>query len=89
MDKTLRVLETPRVWPEWPHLRVERRKDLRPGSPYCLVIANELHDVEPTVYFSESWPLDELFTPERDKSMSYESLMELAKAGWRPFYLVR
>ena len=89
MEKTLRVLETPRVWPEWPYLRVERRKELRPGSPYCVVIANELHDVEPTVYFTDSWPIDEQFTAEREKSMPYPNLIDLAQAGWRPFYLVR
>ena len=89
MDNTLRVLETPRVWPEWPYLRVERRKELRADSPYCVVIANELHDVEPTVYFADYWPIDDAFTAQRERAMAYASLPELAQAGWRPFYLVR
>jgi len=84
----LHVLTTPRLWPEWPYLRIERRTELRPGSPFCVVVANELHDVDPTVYFTDDWPVSDDTDLHRDRAMEYSSLDEIASAGWKPFYLV-
>ena len=84
-DKT--VMETPRLWPVWPHLRVERRADQRPGSSYCLLVSNDLDEVDPVIYLCDTWPPPKNYVPDRARSLSYGSIDEILDAGWRPSYL--
>lgn len=88
MDEALYVIQNPRLWPDWPFLQVERRTELRPGNAYCLLMADELYQVQPTVYFSENWPPGEWFTPNEERAMAYTSLEELRSNGWKPYYLL-
>lgn len=88
MDEVLHVIQSPRLWPEWPYLRVERRTELRTDSPFCVLVANELHEVEPTVYFSDNYPPGDWFTPDHERAMEYASLEEVKNNGWKPYYLL-
>ena len=86
MDEILSVLKRPSGWPEWPYLRLERRHVLRSGGPFCLLIANQIDDVDPTVYLADEWPPREGWVP--DVGLSYQSFDDLVSDGWKPFYLL-
>ena len=83
----VRVLRSPHLWPEYPYLRVERRRDLRPGSPYCFVRAQSEVETDPLVLMGAEWPpeidleLDEVYR------IPYDSVEDVARAGWRVVYL--
>jgi hypothetical protein len=69
-------------------LRLERRLELRPGSVHCILIADELHQVEPIVYISEAWPPGDYFTPDAENAIVYDSLESIRNEGWLPSYLL-
>lgn len=89
MEEALYILQTPRLWPDWPYLQVERRTELRTDSPFCLLMANELHEVTPTVYFTDNWPPGEWFTPSEERAIAYTSLEEVRSNGWKPHFLLQ
>ena len=86
MDEALHILQTPRLWPDWPYLRVERRTELRPDAPICVLVADELQQVVPTVYFTDNFPPGEWFVPTEERALAYTSLEEVRANGWKPHY---
>lgn len=84
-DKTM--METPRLWPQWPYLRVERRADQRPNSPFCVLVSNDLNEVDPVIYLAQTWPPPKNFAPTIERALTYTSMDEIVSAGWRPSYL--
>lgn len=80
----LPFLRAPWLWPHYPFVQVERRSEMRPGQPYCVVFADETSHVVPAVFFVPSFPpcLDE-FDPERSWGFSYPDLDAVINDGWR------
>ena len=76
----LEIMRAPQAWPERPYLRVERRLSDRPGQPICFLKADSTGQVEPLVQITPAWPPDE---GAPGIALHYETLVELAKAGWR------
>lgn len=89
MDEALLIIQTPSMWPDWPYLRVERRTELRPDTPMCVLVADELQQVAPTVYFADEFPPGDWFVPSEDRAMAYGSLEEVRANGWKPYYLLQ
>jgi hypothetical protein len=89
MDEALNIMQNPRMWPDWPYLQLERRTELRPDSPYCVLVADELHSVEPVVFFSDNWPPGEWFSPDVERAIAYQTLDEVRSNGWRPRFLLQ
>lgn len=84
MKAYLRLFQTPRLWRGWPFLQLERRQEKRSQSPVCMLVSNELNEVEPTIYVADTWPLAEDYVPRRDRSLRYATFAQVADAGWRP-----
>ena len=89
MDEALYIMSNPRMWPDWPYLQLERRTELRPDSPFCLLMADELHEVAPTVYFTDNWPPGDWFSPDEERSLAYGTMDEVRSNGWRPRYILQ
>ena len=83
----LAVIKSPILWPTYPYLRVERRSEHRPGSPFCFLRAvNEL-EVEPVVLMGATWPPDDEIALDETYRFAYDSLEHIASEGWRVVYL--
>jgi len=80
------VLSTPELWPQFPYLRVERRKQPRPGQATCFIRVDDHQEVAPTVYGTHNWPVPD----DRDDEVplvlrvEYTSLEDLSANGWKP-----
>ncbi len=83
----LRVMKSPQLWPQFPFLRVERRLELRPGSPFCFVWARNEIETEPNVLMGPTWPPDEDLDIEETYRFAYDSVEAIAAEGWRVVYL--
>ena len=81
------VMRSPRLWPQFPYLRVERRRDLRPGSPFCFVRAQSEAEPEPLVLMGPEWPPEIDLELDETYRLSYDSIEDVAEAGWRVVYL--
>jgi hypothetical protein len=83
----LAVLKSPNLWPHFPYLRVERRTDMRAGMPFCFLRAASEVEVEPYVLMGPSWPPAEEVEIDQSYGFSYDSIDEIAAAGWKIVYL--
>ena len=81
------MLKSPNLWPTFPFLRVERRTEHRPGSPFCFVRAINEAEVEPLVLMGPTWPPDDELAIDETYRFAYDSLEEVAAAGWRVVYM--
>ena len=84
MEETT-VLSSPELWPQYPYLRVERRKKARPGQATCFIRVDDHQHVAPTVYGTHDWPVPD----DREEvplvlTVGYESLEDLSANGWKP-----
>ena len=80
----LQLIKSPEMWPHFPYLRVERRKDPRRGQATCFVKVSDDQKVEPKVMATHSWP-----PPEQDDlplvlELDYRDWDSLFSEGWRP-----
>ena len=83
-----KIFSTPELWPTWPYLRIERRTQSRAGQMTCVLVSNELHEVESVVYLCDAWPPDGNGLPEPRVAIEYDSIDVLARDRWRPFSLL-
>jgi hypothetical protein len=81
------VLKSPRLWPSYPYLRVERRTDLRTGMPFCFLRAASEIQVEPYVLMGPEWPPPDEVHIDESYGFSYGSIDEIAADGWKIVYL--
>lgn len=82
----LTILRSPKLWPDWPYLRVERRAEGRGGQSACFVRALDMASVEPVVYVVTDWP-----PMDQDASVlarfNYGDFQSMQKEGWRVAHL--
>lgn len=80
----LAVLRAPWVWPDFPFILVERRSEMRPEQPFCVVVADEAGEVVPAVYFVDDFPPDPAsFDSTQTSGFSYADLAAVVADGWR------
>lgn len=82
----LTILRSPKLWPDWPYLRVERRAEGRVGASACFLRALDMAAVEPCVYVAMEWP-----PADQEASIltrfSNGDFQALQKEGWRVAHL--
>ena len=83
----LGVLRSPQLWPSFPYLRVERRREHRPGSPFCFVRATADQVVEPFVLMGPTWPPEDEIEIDETYRFAYDTVEEIAAAGWKVVYM--
>jgi len=81
------VMRSPTLWPEFPYLRVERRREQRPGSPFCFLRARNELEVDPLVLMGPQWPPPPDIEVDESFRFAYDSVDALASEGWRVVYM--